>query len=266
LSSKEENRLARRQIIRIDEAKCTGCGECITACAEGALEIIDGKARLVGEVYCDGLGACLGNCPEGALTIEEREAEAFDEEAVRDRLASQWASGGSGTEAVASCPSTQVLEFGERPASAPAGESEEAGSVPLLGHWPVKLRLVPPDAPFLRGADVMLVADCVGFAWRDLRREVTPENAVLIGCPKFDEYGFALDRLTQILREAEVRSLAVVHMEVPCCAGYWHLAREACAAAGGEVPLQQVVVGVRGEVKQAGQTPVRLVRIEPLGE
>ena len=258
--------MATRQIIKIDEEKCTGCGDCITSCAEGALKIIDGKARLISEIYCDGLGACLGNCPEGALTIEERDAEEFDEEAVRDHLAAQWAGSGGAAEAATSCPSARVLEFGERGAPVAAAGSGETSSGPPLGHWPIKLQLVPPGAPFLRDADVMLVADCVGFAWRDLRREVTPENAVLIGCPKFDDFGFALNRLTEILRGTDVRSLTVVHMEVPCCSGYWHLAREACAASGREVPLQKVVVGVHGEVKAVGEDASELVRIEPLQE
>lgn len=245
--------MATRQIIRIDEEKCTGCGECLTACAEGALAIVDGKARLISEVYCDGLGACLGHCPEGALAIEEREAEDFDEEAVRDHLAAQWV-GSSG------CPSAQVLEFGGRGVLA-----EAAGAGLPLGHWPIKLRLVSPDAPFLQGADAMLVADCVGFAWRDLHREVTPEKAVLIGCPKFDEYGFALNRLTEILRHAEVRSLTVVHMEVPCCAGYWRLAGEARVASGQEVPLRQVIVGIHGQVKADTEEIGEWVRTEPPG-
>jgi len=242
----------RRQIIRIDEEKCTGCGDCITACAEGALAIVDGKARLVGEVYCDGLGACLGECPEGALSIEEREAEAFDEEAVRDRLATLWTQGEARREAQAEipagCPSAQVRAFG---AATPGGEgATSSGSA--LSHWPIKLRLVPPEAPFLQEADVVLVADCAGFAWGDLHRELGGERAVLIGCPKFDEYEFSLSRLAEMVHRASIRSLTVVHMEVPCCAGYWYLAQQACAAAGREIPLRQVVIGVRGEVKHAG--------------
>ena len=238
----------RRQIIKIDESKCTGCGECITACAEGALQLVEGKARLVSEVYCDGLGACLGDCPEGAISIEERDAEAFDEDAVQSHLAALWAQGEDGKATVrvpASCPSSQAVEFSSTASAPPPGGGGG------LTHWPIKLRLVPPDAPFLQGADLMLVADCVGFAWGNLRRELSSENAVVIGCPKFDDYGSTWGRLTELLRGADVRSLTVVHMEVPCCTGYWHLAQEARAAAGVDIPLEEVVIGVRGEVKKA---------------
>ena len=238
--------VARRQIIKIDESKCTGCGDCITACAEGALRIVDDKARLVSDVYCDGLGACLGDCPEGAISIEEREAEAFDEEAVRNHLAALWTQGQDGNTTVgvpASCPSSQVVEIGGAGnGAAPAGTG--------LTHWPIKLQLVPPDAPFLQGAELMLVADCVGFAWGDLRRQLSSERAVVIGCPKFDDHGSTRGRLTEILQRADVRRLTVVHMEVPCCTGYWHVAREACAAAGTDIPLDQIVIDARGEVKE----------------
>lgn len=260
--------LASRQIIEIDEEKCTGCGDCVTACAEGAIQIIDGKAKLVSEIYCDGLGACLGDCPEGALTIVEREAEGFDEEAVRDHLASLWvqgkgSSGAAQMEIPATCPSAQVLEFEDRGEGAipEADSSMSAGRG--LGHWPIKLRLVPPGAPFLENADLMLIADCVGFAWGDLRRQLSAESAVLIGCPKFDEYDAALGKLSDIVRNSKVRSMTVVHMEVPCCAGYWHLAQEAHAAAGEGVPLKQVVIGMRGEVKPMGEKAAPLLRIEP---
>jgi len=261
--------LANRQIIEIDENKCTGCGDCVTACAEGAIQIIDGKARLVSEIYCDGLGACLGDCPEGALTIVEREAEEFDEEAVRDRLASLWTQGeGVPMEIPATCPSAQVLEFeggGEgEGAVLEAGSAMSAGQG--LGHWPIKLRLVPSGASFLKNADLMLIADCVGFAWGDLRRQLSAESAVLIGCPKFDEYEAALGKLSEIVRDAKVRSMTVVHMEVPCCAGYWNLAQEAHAAAEEKIPLKRVVIGMRGEVKPVGEKAVPLLRIEPSQE
>jgi Pyruvate/2-oxoacid:ferredoxin oxidoreductase delta subunit len=257
--------LARRQIIEIDAEKCTGCGECVTACAEGAIRIIDGKAQLVSDIYCDGLGACLGDCPEGALTVVEREAEGFDEEAVRDHLASLWVQGEAPAagrhQTPASCPSTRVLEF------QPAGGVDDSGDAsPGLGHWPIKLRLVPPGAPFLRDADLMLIADCVGFAWGDLRRQLAPDSAVLIGCPKFDEHDGTRIRLTEILRESQVRSLTVVHMEVPCCAGYWHLAQEAHAAADLDIPLRQVIIGVGGQAKPVGETAAAVLQIEPSQE
>ena len=257
---------SHRQVVNIDEEKCTGCGDCIVACAEGAIEIIDGKAKLVSDIYCDGLGACLGICPEGAITVEGREAEAFDEEAVRDRLATLWAQGkGGGVESPAAeppgcpsmsagCPSAQLMEIGgaQRPA---APRPDNGGPSGGLYHWPIKLGLVPPGAPFLEGADVMLAADCVAFAYPDLHREFLPNGPVLIGCPKFDNIEFAQNRLTEILRGSVVRSLTVLHMEVPCCFGYWRLAQQACAASGKEIPLREVTIGVRGDVKQAGEAP-----------
>ena len=248
-----------RPIVRIDEEKCTGCGECIPSCAEGAIQLVDGKAKLLGELYCDGLGACLGECPEGAIQIEEREADAFDEEAVQEHLASLWAQGQAGGAAVATaaagpsacptpgattCPSAQLLQISGGPSTMPSG-----GDGPALSHWPIKLRLVPPGAPFLEDADLMLVADCVPFASASLYRQYGPDSAVLIGCPKFDDYEFALDRLTAILRASQVRSLTVVHMEVPCCSGYWRLGQEALAAAGKAIPLDQVIIGIEGGVK-----------------
>jgi len=225
-----------RQIVKIDDERCTGCGDCILACAESAIEIVDGKARLVGENLCDGFGVCLDKCPEDAIEIEEREAEVFDEDAVSARIASLWISGPA---AQPQGPSSPVTAPGE---SAPSG--------PAISHWPIKLNLVPPNAPFLQDADVVLMADCVPFACGERYKEYVLEHALLIGCPKFDDPSYARTRLTDILRQSDVRSLTVVHMEVPCCGGYWHLGREACAASEKDIPLQQVVIGIRGDVKQ----------------
>ena len=238
-----------RPIITIDEDKCTGCGECITACAESALQIVDGKARLLGEAYCDGLGACLGECPEGAIAIEEREAEGFDEEAVRRRLAAQWKAAGAGGRPATppapagSCPSAQVRSL-EGIEGAPGGE--DVG----LSHWPIKLRLVPPEAPFLKDADVALIADCVPFARAASLREMLPDRALLIGCPKLDDWDASLERMTGIVSQP-IRSVTVVHMEVPCCSGYWQLARQALQVAEVDVPLGRMVVGVDGGVVTA---------------
>jgi len=253
---------AIRKVIRIDEERCNGCGLCVPACAEGALQVIDGKARLVSEVYCDGLGACLGECPEGAITIEEREAELFDEEAVRQHLAEQvvqhvaHANPGLKTErashppAVAPmCPSARMMRLDPKERVA-TGRREAAGpTASALSHWPIKLKLVPPGAPFLKEADLMLIADCVPFAYPDLHLDFLPEHPVVIGCPKFDDLDFAVSRLTGILKHSDVRSLTVVHMEVPCCFGFWHLGQQALAASGKDIPLRQVIIGVRGEVK-----------------
>lgn len=239
----------RRAMIRIDEEKCTGCGDCITACAEGALQVVDGKARLLSEIYCDGLGACLGECPEGALIIEEREAAGYDEEAVRKHLATQWAFGGTpqppaaaGAAPAFSCPSAQPQLLNIDGAAAAPAPTKGDGH---LSHWPIKLRLVPPEAAFLRDADVVLMADCVPFARATAIREQLSERALLIGCPKFDDWDFSLRRLTEMV-QVPIRSLSVVHMEVPCCSGYWQLARQ--ATKGTDIAVGRVVVGVQGDV------------------
>jgi len=251
--------MGARKIVRIDEQLCDGCGQCVPSCAEGAIQIIDGKARLLDDKFCDGLGACLGECPQGAISIEEREAAEFDEAAVEEHLKEQapaarkprplahaHAPGGG-------CPGSQMLDLGQgRPAALAGPRGDPAASA--LGHWPVKLKLVPPRAPFLDGADLLLTADCVPFAHPDLHRDVLPGNAVVIGCPKFDDHEDGLQRLTDILREANINSLTVVRMEVPCCGGYWHMAQEALAASGKDLPLRQVVIGVRGGILE-GQAP-----------
>lgn len=257
---------ARRQIVNIDEKKCTGCGECITACAEGAIAIIDGKAKLVSDIYCDGLGACLGICPEDAITVEEREAEGFDEEAVKERLASLWVEGNGskaqapegGHPAPAACPSAQIMDFKGMGRAAAQGTDSATQASFSLPHWPIKLRLVPPGAPFLQGADVVLTADCVPFAYANLHQNFLQDRAVLIGCPKFDDYEASLDRLTEILRTSDVRSLTVVHMEVPCCFGYANLCQQALKASGKAVPFQAIVVGIQGDVKGAEVLDIQL--------
>jgi len=246
--------MGMRKIIRIDEDLCDGCGLCVPSCAEGAIQIIDGKARLVGERLCDGLGACLGECPQGALTIEEREADEFDDAAVaahREPPAREPTP--EPAHDLGGCPSARLMQLraGPRAPAGPAPASAQHASA--LEHWPVKLRLVPPSAPFLRDADLVLAADCVPFAMGDFHAAVLPDHAVVIGCPKFDDYADGLERLTGILRHGGVRSLTVVRMEVPCCGGYWRMALEAVEASGRSIPLRQVVIGVRGEVKPPRQ-------------
>ncbi len=231
-----------RKIVKIDEEKCNGCGACVPACAEGALQIVDGKARLVGEVYCDGFGACLGECPQGAISIEEREAEEFDEATVERRLHEL---SEPRQEAPCGCPGAAVAQF-ERPEMAECGTAAHQPS--LLGHWPVQLALVPPGAPFLRGADVVLVADCVPFAYAGFHRDFLNDRAVLVACPKLDDFRAHLARLTQILRQSDIRSLSVAHMEVPCCSGLVEMAKRAVAASGVDIPLSEVTVGTRGEL------------------
>lgn len=224
-----------RKIVEIDEELCDGCGQCIPFCAEGALQIVDGKARLVGESYCDGLGACLGHCPKGAITIEEREAEQFDEEAVHAHLDSQ----GS---LVCGCPSTvvQTLE---------AGTPEPPERESALRHWPVQLNLVPLEAPFFDGGDLLVVADCVPIAYPDLHGTLLSGRSVVIGCPKFDDARGYADKLGEILRRNDLRSITVVHMEVPCCSSLAWIVDRAVEASGKQIPLKRHVITVRGEMR-----------------
>jgi NAD-dependent dihydropyrimidine dehydrogenase PreA subunit len=233
-----------RNIVKIDETKCNGCGLCVPACAEGAIRIVGGKARLVADNLCDGLGACLGDCPRGALTLERREAEAFDEKKVREANTHQ-----AGKTAARSgrnhggCPSARVMDLSARN-SIPAETGAARQS--LLGNWPVQLSLVPPTAPFLENADLLLVADCAPFAYADFHRDLLSGRTLLIGCPKLDDGQAYREKMTAILRKNGVRSLTVVHMEVPCCSGLIALARQALAESGKEIPLETVSIGIKG--------------------
>ena len=250
-----------RKVVKIDEEKCDGCGVCVPACAEGALQIVDGKAKLVSETYCDGLGACLGECPQGAITIEEREANEFDEEAVehhlhqRERIEEELPCGCPSATVTQfekekvpfGCPSARVTRFDtvEGTGVAPADAASQRS---MLGHWPVQLTLVPPGAPFLQGADLVLAADCVPFAYAGFHSDFLKDHALLVACPKLDDFQAHLSKLTEILRQSQVKSLSVVHMEVPCCSGLVHMAREAMRASGKEIPFREVTVGIRGDL------------------
>ena len=242
-----------RKLIRIDEEKCDGCGQCVDACAEGAIALVDGKARLVSETYCDGLGACLGECPRGAIQIEEREAAAFDEEAVKRHLSGRPPDVGSvpAPQPAApaprfTCPSAALRELRPRPPAAPPVAGELRVEPSALGHWPIQLMLVPPRAPFLRGADLLLCADCVPFVVPDFHRRYLSGRAVLVGCPKLDDLEHYREKLRDILAEARPRSLLVLRMEVPCCGGIAMAAREARDAVMPELPLEVHVLGIRG--------------------
>jgi len=242
---------ANRQIIEIDEEKCDGCGQCILACAEGALALVGGKARLVGDVLCDGLGACIGECPRGALRVIERPAEEFDEKAVERRLAETRRDDSpeaecSGTPALpCGCPGSAARTLKPSPVrELSAADRPES----TLGHWPVKLQLLGPGAPFLKGADLLLVADCAGVAHPALHSELLPGRAVAIGCPKLDDLDAHIERLAQILRGARPRSLTVVHMEVPCCFGFVRAAQIAMERSGVSIPISRKMIGRTGEV------------------
>jgi len=232
-----------RKIISIDEEKCNGCGACVPACAEGALRIVDGKVKLISETFCDGLGACLGECPQGAITIEEKVAEGFDETAVKrhlekDKLAQERLPCG--------CPSTSVTQFTQQEKMGFAGTEKHLSSG--LSHWPVQLALVPPTAPFLQGARLVLAADCVPFAYANFHQSFLENHSLLVACPKLDDFQAHLEKLTEILRRSEVKGLTVVHMEVPCCLGLVHLARQALKLSNKTITLEEVTISIRGEI------------------
>jgi NAD-dependent dihydropyrimidine dehydrogenase PreA subunit len=236
-----------RKIVQIDEEKCDGCGLCVPSCAEGSLEIVDGKARVIADKLCDGLGACLGECPQGALKIIEREADEFDEEAVEAHLkthASQAADApglsGSG------CPSVHIMNFAPAAADSgtPSGDVEPSG----LSHWPVQISLVPAKAPFLKNADLLVAADCVPVAFPSFHRDMLAGKAVMLGCPKLDNAERYVHKFTEIFKQAGIRSVTAVVMEVPCCAGLPAIVKKAMADAGVSINLEEVVVSTRGQI------------------
>jgi NAD-dependent dihydropyrimidine dehydrogenase PreA subunit len=240
-----------REIVKIDEDKCNGCGLCVPACAEGAIQIIDGKARLLADNLCDGLGACLGHCPEDAIIIEQRPADEFDEAAVEQHLHQQ---GSSPAQAHAhahphggGCPSSRVMSSTSAPSANQADAAVTRQS--QLRQWPVQLHLVPPTAPFLQGADVLLAADCVPFAYADFHKDFLQNKALLIACPKLDNTEPYVAKLTAMIQQSQVKSITVMHMEVPCCTGLIHLARQAVEASGCEVRLDTIRIGLQGDIK-----------------
>jgi ferredoxin len=252
--------VARREVIHIDEKLCDGCGECVPSCAEGALAIVGGKARLANDAYCDGLGACLGHCPQGAITVVERQAAPFDAAAVQRHLAEQCPDAGRQPAARGipvrgslpamgeGCPGSRAVTL-VPPDAVEAGAAVDGHSPSRLQHWPVQLHLVPPAAPFYRGADVLLAADCSAFAVGDFHDRFLRGRALAIACPKLDgEQDRYVAKLAAMLDKARIRSLTVLVMEVPCCNGLVQLARRALAASARPVPVSVIVVSATGAV------------------
>ena len=237
-----------RKIIRIDEERCDGCGQCITGCAEGALQLVDGKARVVADRYCDGLGACIGECPTGALTIIEREADEFDEVAVEALLGKTHA---NASPSAGGCPSAGLQMFSPPPsgcekANLPASLEAEEDS--FLSHWPIQIRLVPSNAPFLHGADVLVVADCVPVAYPSIHKNFMKGRAVMMGCPKFDDAQSYIDKFAKICTHAGLKSITVLSMEVPCCSGLPMIVKKGIQISGATIPLTEVVVSIKGKI------------------
>lgn len=243
-----------RDIIQIDEELCNGCGQCILDCAEGALQLVDGKARLVGEIYCDGLGACLSGCPTGALTVVQREADEFDEAAVEELLQGQGQGAApaepQGMPLAGGCPGHAAMSLSPAPAAPAPGAAAST-----LGHWPIKLQLLSPQAPFLKGADLLLLADCAAASLPDLHARLLPGRAVALACPKLDNAQAHVNKLAELLAGAEIRSLTVVRMEVPCCGGLNWIVEQALAQAGKDLPVGEMVIGRGGQVLSSANLP-----------
>jgi ferredoxin len=240
----------KRNIIQIDEELCDGCGHCVPSCAEGAIVIVDGKARLVAEKYCDGLGACLGECPNGALTIVEREAEEFDEEPVEEYQRSKGQEGRPEEASMAcGCPSSQIKSFVPPASRERTNESTiQKSSISALSHWPVQIRLVPPGAPFLRGADLLVAADCTPVAYPSFHQDFLKGKVVMVGCPKFDDIQDYIQKFADIFSTADIKGITVVVMEVPCCQGLPIIVEKGMEMAGRKIPMEKVVISARGEV------------------
>lgn len=229
----------KRKIIKIDEERCNGCGLCAAACHEGAIGMVDGKARLLREDYCDGLGDCLPACPMEAISFEEREAPAYDEEAVKAAKARQDAPLPCG------CPGTQSKRIAH---TVPAKETDAPFTAPSeLLQWPVQIKLAPVNAPYFDGADLLVAADCTAYAYGDFHRHYMKNRVTLIGCPKLDEGDYA-EKLAEILRHNDIRSLCVTRMEVPCCGGLENAVKRALQMSGKLIPWRVVVISTDGRV------------------
>jgi NAD-dependent dihydropyrimidine dehydrogenase PreA subunit len=270
-----------RKIIEIDEDKCDGCGLCIPACPEGAIQMIDGKARLVKDFYCDGLGACLGHCPQGAINVIEREAEEYDEQAVLENVIRQGP-------AVIAQHLEHLKEHGEHELLAQAqkflkqkqnqpaslqmmDDAPQSGGCPgsqnkifepkqvekpsqadvpsALNHWPIQMHLISPQAPQYQGSDLLLAADCVAFSLGNFHQKYLQKRTLAIACPKLDQQqDIYLDKLVALIKHADIKSLSVMIMQVPCCSGLAQMAQRAVAKTGNKIPVRATVVGLNGEI------------------
>ncbi len=274
--------MAKRKIIKIDVDKCTGCGDCIPNCPEGAIQLIDQKARLISDLFCDGLGACLGSCPVDAITIEEREAQSYDEKKVMENIITHgeatikahlehlrdhgekeyltialntlkekdidipkdFAQQEKESHSRKGCPGMRVMQFDDKPQKAPVG-----GGPSALRQWPIQLHLVPPRAPYFQEKDVVLAADCVAYTLGDFHVRYLQGRSLAIACPKLDSNKeIYTEKLTAMIDEAKINTLTVLIMEVPCCGGLIYLAQEAVKRAQRKIPIKQVIVSIRGEI------------------
>ncbi|MFX0135204.1 MAG: ATP-binding protein [Candidatus Hodarchaeota archaeon] len=261
--------MVKRKIIKIDDELCTGCANCIPACPEQALEIVDTpkgkKARIVKDLYCDGLGACLGDCPTGALTIEERETEAYDDDATIERIkevapemlethikhmeehATELAEHHTHEihPGIHTCPSAKVLNWTKEETSKVSTTRIDSE----LRQWPVQIHLVPPNAPYFQNADLVIVADCVPFSYANFHQDFLKGHPIAVGCPKLDDSNAYVDKIAQIINTANLKSIQVIHMEVPCCFGLVQIVHQALKKAGKSVPIEEITISIKGQKK-----------------
>ena len=247
----------KRKIVQIDQEKCSGCGLCVPACAEGAIKIVNGKAVLSADNLCDGLGACLGDCPQDAITVIEREADAFDEVAVARHLGKEAAHPSPAKPPLSQhdhraahhggCPGSRSITLTPQQAATTSAAAKQPSA---LRQWPVQLHLAPVSAPYFQDADLLIAADCVPFAYADFHRDFLAGKVVLIGCPKLDDNSFYQEKLTELFRVSSIKSITVMRMEVPCCGGIVMAARQAHAASGKDIPFHEVTITIKGEVKE----------------
>ena len=239
-----------RKIIHIDEANCNGCGLCADACHEGAIDIIDGKAKLVRENFCDGFGDCLPGCPAGAITFEEREAPAYDEAAVKESQKKQAEEENKMHEHKheGRCPGSQMMQFNREAEDQETAITETgARSVSRLGQWPCQIKLMPPQAPFYDGAKLLIAADCTAYAYASIHEDFMKNKVTIIGCPKLDAVDYT-EKLTEIIRDNDIRSVTIVRMEVPCCGGLQRAAENALKNSGKFIPWQVVTISRDGRI------------------
>jgi ferredoxin len=275
--------MTKRKIITFNESLCTGCGQCIPNCPEGAIQVIDGKARLISDIFCDGLGACIGHCPEGAITIEERDAGTYDERKVMDNIIKA----GPNTikahldhlkahgetkylsEALqvlkekgitlkdepttkpqhhhCQCPGSTTMDFSNTPHNEPAGPQQAS----QLRQWPIQLHLISPEAPYYRNRDVLLTADCVAYALGSYHTQFLRGKSIAIACPKLDtDTDVYVDKIHRLIDEANIKSLTIMVMEVPCCRGLVQIVEEARQRSKKKIPLKVIVVGIQGDIRK----------------
>ena len=255
VKKKQEATDMKRKIVEIDEAKCTGCGLCANACHEGAIAMVDGKAKLVKDDYCDGMGDCLPECPAGAIKIVEREAAAYDEKAVQERkmakMQEQMKAGGLALRSFSEggCPGKAMRQFNRVAAPLPTRQDNSQLSTPnsQLSQWPCQIRLVPVKAPFFQGAKLLIAADCTAYAYANFHQEFMRGKVTIVGCPKLDPVDYS-EKLTEILRENDIKSVTIVRMEVPCCGGLEMAAKKALQASGKFIPWQVVTLSLDGKI------------------